>query len=146
MWQTLTPMAISMVLRTLGTDPVDAAESPSFAQLSAADADDFTNFGRSIAVSGDTLVIGAYLDDDIASGAGSAYVFIKQDSTWLEQAKLVASDAESGDRFGGAVAIDAALELGKAFGAVVVEGEGIVGVGESAATCHPAKPTTSAGT
>ena len=65
------------------------------------------NFGQSMALDGDTLVVGAYAEDlapDIVNG-GAAYVFERRDGTWLQQAKLVAADAASGDDFSFRVAI-----------------------------------------
>jgi len=53
--------------------PVGAATEE--AKLSASDAAGGDNFGRSVSVSGDTAVVGSYLDDDAGSGSGSAYVF-----------------------------------------------------------------------
>jgi hypothetical protein len=60
-------------------------------------------FGYSVAVSGDFAVIGAPYTDN-----GSAYVFSRQvgeGNTWVQRKKLVAGDAEAGDRFGYSVAI-----------------------------------------
>lgn len=66
-------------------------------------------FGHSVAISGDTVVIGKYLDSTIAYQAGSAYVFVRNPTTgvWTEQQKLVASDAltSSSSQFGYSVAI-----------------------------------------
>ena len=56
-------------------------------------------FGISVAIDGDTVVVGAWKDDD----AGSAYVFRASDGTQL--AKVTASDAAAGDKFGNSVAI-----------------------------------------
>ena len=71
-------------------------------------------FGVSVAISGDYIVVGAYYEDQDASGydtmskAGSAYVFKKdQDSTdnWGQLQKIVASDRAASDYFGNSVAI-----------------------------------------
>ena len=40
-----------------------------------------------------------------ARGDGSAYVFVRNGTSWAEQAKLTASDAAAGDAFGGSVAV-----------------------------------------
>jgi hypothetical protein len=58
-----------------------------------------------VALSGDTAVIGARLDD-IGGGVnqGSAYVFVRSGATWTEQQKLSASDGAAGDSFGDSVA------------------------------------------
>lgn len=63
-------------------------------------------FGFALAVSGDTVVVGAYQNDDVDAEAGSAYVFERSGGTWVQRAKLLASDATLGDRFGVSVAID----------------------------------------
>ena len=73
-----------------------------------AGADDY--FGRSVAISGDTIVIGSPFDDDVVvnmqGGSGSAYVFVRADGDWTRTNKLTAaSDAGAGDMFGYSVAI-----------------------------------------
>ena len=63
-------------------------------------------FGTSVAISGETVVVGAWNDDGAASAnQGSAYVFVSSGLAWIQQAKLEASDAAAGDIFGGSVAI-----------------------------------------
>jgi hypothetical protein len=61
--------------------------------------------GNSVAISGDTIVVGAALDSTRGSGAGAAYVFVRGQTGWTQQAILYASNAGSGDRFGGTVAV-----------------------------------------
>ncbi len=63
-------------------------------------------FGVSVAISGNTAVISAYLDDDNGSNSGSAYVFTRSAGVWTQQAKLIASDGAPEDLFGKAVDID----------------------------------------
>jgi hypothetical protein len=63
-------------------------------------------FGTSVAIQGDTAVIGADGDDSAATNAGAIYVFTRTDGTWRRTAKLVAPDAARDDGFGIAVAID----------------------------------------
>jgi len=75
------------------------------AKLMASDAQSSDQFGYSVAVSGDTAVIGAYGEDTGGSGAGAAYVFTRSGGAWVEQAKLMASDAQSSDLFGRSVAV-----------------------------------------
>ena len=64
-------------------------------------------FGHSVAVHGDTVVVGAYQDDDNGSNSGSTYVFTwdTQNKEWSEAVKLNASDADSIDYFGYSVAV-----------------------------------------
>jgi hypothetical protein len=85
-------------------------------KLAASDAAAVDRFGHSVAVSGDTLVVGAYADDDGGSASGSAYVFTRSGSTWSEQQKLVASDAATNDIFGWSVAADGDTVLIGAYG------------------------------
>ena len=70
-------------------------------------------FGRSVAIDGDYAVVGAYIEDEDASGintltsAGSVYIF-KRDATsgdWTQIQKIVASDRATSDYFGYSVAI-----------------------------------------
>ncbi|CAH0380210.1 unnamed protein product [Pelagomonas calceolata] len=77
------------------------------AKLTASDAAAGDYFGYSVAIDGSTIVIGAYRDNDGGSDSGSAYVFHTTDggATYVEVAKLTASDAAAGDRFGNSVAI-----------------------------------------
>ena len=62
-------------------------------------------FSVTVAVSGDTAVVGADFDDDKGSDAGSAYVFARSGTTWTQQAKLLASDGAAGDQFGVSVSV-----------------------------------------
>ena len=48
---------------------------------------------------------GSKFDDDVGLNSGSAYIFIRDGTSWSQQAKIVADDAAEGDRFGYSVAI-----------------------------------------
>lgn len=64
------------------------------------------SFGESVAISGDTAIVGAMYDDDNGSDSGSAYVFVRDiNGIWVQQQKLLPSDGAAFDRFGAAVAI-----------------------------------------
>ena len=76
------------------------------AKLVASDGAVGDYFGYSVAVDGDTAVIGAYGDGNYGTNSGSAYVFSRSGSTWVQQAKLTAPDGASGDFFGVSVAVD----------------------------------------
>ena len=80
------------------------------AKLTASDATMNDLFGCAVAIDGNTVVVGAWGDDDAGSGSGSAYVFRTSDggATYVEVAKLTASDAAASDMFGYSVAIDGA--------------------------------------
>ena len=86
--------------------PVDRALVDSGIKLTANDAAPYDGFGAAVAISGDTVVVGAPSDDDAGTASGSAYVFVRSGGTWREQQKLTASDANARDVFGGAVAIN----------------------------------------
>lgn len=62
-------------------------------------------FGYSVAVSGDTAVIGAPLEDSIGVHSGAVYVFFRSGGVWSQQAMLKASNAEANDQLGWSVAI-----------------------------------------
>lgn len=73
-------------------------------------------FGGSLALSGDFLVVGATQEDgsgtgvnptsdNLASNAGAAYVFVRNGTTWAQQAYLKASNTGSSDFFGSSVTI-----------------------------------------
>jgi len=62
-------------------------------------------FGRSVGIAGDTIVVGSWQDDDNGANSGSVYVYMRNGTVWTEQAKLLASDGESGDQFGRSLAI-----------------------------------------
>ena len=69
-------------------------------KLTASDGAANDQFGVSVSVSGDTLVIGAHLDDDNGSNSGSAYGFVRSGGAWSEQQKLTASDGAESDELG----------------------------------------------
>ena len=75
-------------------------------KLTASDAGEGYQFGVSVSVSGDTAMVGAEFDDCTAGiRCGSAYVFRFNGTSWVEEQKLTASDAEADDRFGSPVAV-----------------------------------------
>lgn len=91
----------------------DTADDPSDdfwtqqAKLTTIDASADDALGHSVAISGDTVIVGAYLDDDAGTSSGAAYVFQRNGTTWIEAAKLTANSAAAGDFFGFSVDVDA---------------------------------------
>ena len=71
-------------------------------KLTASDGSTGDVFGFSVAISGSTVVVGAFADNTFQ---GSAYVFNRQGGDWVETQKLTASDASTFDLFGFSVAI-----------------------------------------
>lgn len=76
-------------------------------KLVAADTASFDLFGTSVAISKNTVVVGAPRDDTLDGGhdAGSAHVFSLVGNSWNPTARLFASDASSTDVFGFSVAV-----------------------------------------
>jgi len=74
-------------------------------------------FGAPLALSGDTLAVGAYSEASTATGvngnqadnragsAGAVYVFVRSGTTWTQQAYVKASNTEPNDYFGSSVAL-----------------------------------------
>ena len=95
------------------------------AKLVPGDGQDFDNFGVSIAVSGQTVLVGAN-GHTLPAGqvaAGAAYVFRRRDGAWTEVAELSASDGISGGDFSAAVAVlDNTLVVGADLQHPLVEG------------------------
>jgi len=75
------------------------------AKLTASDGTSSDYFGISVSISGDYAIVGAYSDDDMGSSSGSAYIFQRSGTSWVQQAKLVPSDGYSSDYFGYSVSI-----------------------------------------
>lgn len=85
------------------------------AKLTASDASPGDMFGFSVAMGSDHAIVAAWFDDEGGENAGAAYIFRRDDNgtptddrddTWIEQQKLIASDAAIFDNFGFSVAID----------------------------------------
>ena len=75
------------------------------AKIVASDAEASDFFGTSVSISGDYIVVGASSEDTGGSDAGAAYVFLRSGTSWTQQAKIVASDAEAAAHFGISVSI-----------------------------------------
>jgi pimeloyl-ACP methyl ester carboxylesterase len=87
------------------------------AYIKASNPDSSDAFGSSVAIDGDTIVVGAFLEDGAAGGvngdqsdngranAGAAYLFVRSGATWSQQAYLKASTPGFFDEFGFSVAI-----------------------------------------
>ncbi len=94
---------------------VDPVAQQAYLKASNTDVDDY--FGITVAVSGDTVVVGANRERSNATGvngngsdnsalfAGAAYVFVRSGTSWTQQAYLKASNTGAGDNFGRSVAV-----------------------------------------
>jgi hypothetical protein len=76
------------------------------AYLTASNSTNDLHFGQSVAISGDTLIVGAHLEDTSASDSGAVYVFTRSSNIWTEQTILKASNPANGDNFGYSVDIN----------------------------------------
>ena len=74
-------------------------------KLLANDAAQSDWFGYSVGIHGDYCIVGAYGDDDGGTNSGGAYIFVRNGTSWSQQAKLTASDAAAYDYFGWSVGI-----------------------------------------
>jgi len=75
--------------------------------IKASDTTAFYQFGSSVALAGDTLVVGAEVDNF----QGAAYLYEFDGASWVEGTKMVSADIENGDVFGNAIAISGDLLL-----------------------------------
>jgi hypothetical protein len=87
------------------------------AYLKASNTGTSDNFGWSVAISGDTAVVGAPYEDSYARGvngdqndnsafnSGAVYIFTRDGTTWSQQAYLKASNAGDSDYFGFSLAL-----------------------------------------
>ncbi|PJZ58943.1 putative Ig domain-containing protein [Leptospira barantonii] len=88
--------------------------------LKASNADSSDSLGWAVALDGETLVVGAYLEsssqttitngttasaDNSADGSGAVYVYKRNGANWIQEAYLKAPNAEAWDSFGYSVAI-----------------------------------------
>jgi hypothetical protein len=126
-----------------GTCVVDVVETE---KLTAFGAEAFDQFGWSVALSGDTAVIGALGDDDAGSGAGAAYVLVRNPGnpgTWLQQAKLIAQDGAASDLFGFSVSVSGDTAVIGALGDNAGRGSAYIFVRIGTTWTQQAKLTTS---
>ena len=101
----------------LAVYPVTIDPKIQLGYLKAQDPNSGDRMGDTVAIDGDTAVIGVPADKSAATGvygnafdnsatlAGAAYVFVRNGSTWTEQAFLKGSNTNGYDRFGTSVAI-----------------------------------------
>ena len=88
-------------------------------KISAADGATGDNFGHAVSISGDTVIVGAYGNDDAGLTSGSAYIFERNTGgpdMWGEVRKLTASDAAGNDNFGWTVSISSDVAIVGAYG------------------------------
>ncbi len=62
-------------------------------------------FGESVSMHGNSVIVGAMRDDLNGANAGAAYIFKKDNNSWIQEAKLLPSDFAPENYFGLSVAI-----------------------------------------
>lgn len=101
---------VSRVAQALG--PPAWAESQ---VIEPSDSQAEDDFGKAIAMSGSTALVGAPALSGAQSALGAAYVFVRSGSSWVEQQKLVDNSGQPGDFLGTAVALDGDTALVTAY-------------------------------
>lgn len=87
-------------------------------------------FGISVAIDGDTILVGADLNDEKAPKAGAVYAFLHNGEGWNQQAKLMSDDGADTDIFGVRVALSENTAL------ISARRDDIEGVGEDAGSAY----------
>ena len=90
--------------------------------VNADDTEESDRFGNAVDFDGKNLIVGAYSANAPKGDSGAAYIFSRQGNSWVQQAKLVANDADAFDWFGTSVAISGDLAV---VGAIREDGKGI---------------------
>ncbi len=87
------------------------------AYIKAFNTDAYDEFGYSVALSGDTLAVGAPLEDSQATGvdggqndnsatdSGAVYIYRRRGINWIQEAYIKASNTDAGDRFGSSLSL-----------------------------------------
>jgi hypothetical protein len=87
------------------------------AELLASDSAEDDNFGQSVAISGDSIAVGAIgANAGAVLDAGAAYVFTRSGGAWSQQTKLTASDGAANDYFGKALSLSGDTVVVGAYG------------------------------
>jgi hypothetical protein len=92
-------------------DGADWLEEKKLRPYDARDIEDHHGFGRSVAVAGDYIVVGADGDDEAEEDAGAAYLYRYDGARWSSKAKFLRSDADSRDNLGLSVAVSGDVVL-----------------------------------
>ncbi|CAM4134439.1 FG-GAP repeat protein [Pseudoalteromonas ostreae] len=100
------------------------------AKLTAKDGAEGDLFGISVAIDGDTVLVGADLNDEKAEKAGAVYAYVFNGKQWHQQAKLMAKDGANTDIFGVRVALSGDTAL------ISARRDDIEGVGTDAGSAY----------
>lgn len=72
-------------------------------KLTAGDGATGDKFGSSVAIDGNTIIVGAPRAGGANANQGAAYIFTRTGSTWTQQVKLTGADGLTDDNFGNSV-------------------------------------------
>jgi hypothetical protein len=89
----------------------NALAEPLEARIVATDGAAQDAFGDSVALAGMYAIVGAPDDDDHGAGSGAAYIYRRDGTVWIQQAKLTPSDGAADDHFGRSVSISGEYAL-----------------------------------
>ncbi|MBN1627070.1 MAG: PASTA domain-containing protein, partial [Deltaproteobacteria bacterium] len=97
-------------------------------RLDADDLEENDNFGKSVSISGEYAIVGAYGDDDLGTDSGAVYIFKRSGDLWSLQDKITAPNGNNEDHFGASVSVSGDLLLIGAEGddengTILIEGE-----------------------
>jgi carbonic anhydrase/acetyltransferase-like protein (isoleucine patch superfamily) len=115
-------------------------------KLLAHDGEAADEFGAAIELDGNSLIVGSPGDDDLGNVSGSAYIFDRFGTEWMQQTKLVADDGGPSDLFGISVSLDDTTAIVGAFGDsddVFYGGSAYIFVGSGSEWTQQAKLTAS---
>jgi len=111
---TLTITSLTLVLFLILISNLTYAQIET--KLIASDSEAGDWFGWNSSISGDYVVIGAHRDNDNGNESGSAYIFKHDGTSWIQEAKLTASDGVAEDWFGLSVSINGDYVVVGAYG------------------------------
>lgn len=95
-----TPRVAGWFVASVAAATLSAQRGVANVKLVASDGSAGDQAGLGVSINGDTALVGAYADDPGGTDSGSAYVYRNVAGAWIEEAKLVPSDAQAGDNFG----------------------------------------------
>lgn len=73
--------------------------------------EDGNDFGESVAVEGDTVLIGDPEEEEHGEESGAAYIYTRNDNSWQQQTRLTAEEGEREDAFGHSVSLQGGIAL-----------------------------------
>ena len=118
---------------------------PEAAKLVDPNGADYDYFGVSVSVSGDNAIVGACWDDDYGNDSGSAFIFKRDGTAWIQQAKLTASDIAEEYQFGSSVCINGDYAIVGACGEANYRGSAYIFKCDGSSWLEQAKLTASDG-